>query len=58
MCQSLFSIGLQASSQVFSSEYYEIFKNAYFKENLRTTASKEVYNHQYRKLKPSSCEIK
>ena len=31
--------------QVFSCEYWEIFKNTYFEEHLRTAAS-EVYSHQ------------
>ena len=29
----------ESLTQVFSCEYYKIFKNTYFDENLRTTAS-------------------
>ena len=29
----------ESLTQVFSCEYYKIFKNIYFDENLRTTAS-------------------
>ena len=30
---------LETPTQVFSCEYYEIFKNTYFEEHLRTAAS-------------------
>ena len=36
---SLFLIKFQIFRQVFSCEYCEIFKNTYFEEHLRTTAS-------------------
>ena len=44
LCWSLLLIDLQLSfkgtpTQVFFCEYYKIFKNTYFDENLRTTAS-------------------
>ena len=45
--QSLFLIKLQGNfikketlAQVFSCEFYEIFKNTFFTEHLQTTASK------------------
>ena len=44
MCQNLFVIKLQAwgLAQVFPSEFCQFFKNTWFKEHLRTTASKET----------------
>ena len=30
-------------AQVFSCEFYEIFKNTFFTEHLRTTASDDIY---------------
>ena len=47
LCRGLFYAGLQASNcveketstQIFSREYREIYKNTYFQEHLRTTAS-------------------
>ena len=34
-------VGVQTLTQVFSCEIYEIFKNSYFEEDLRTAASKK-----------------
>ena len=58
MLESLFNkvIGLQAwnffkketPTQVFSCEICEIYKNTYFEEHLRTTASEK--RNQYEKL--------
>ena len=50
LCWSFFLIKLQAlrlhekeiPTQVFSCEYCEIFKDTYFEEHLRTTASAET----------------
>ena len=44
LCQSFFYqacnfIKKETLAQVFSCEFYEIFKNTYFEEHLRTTAS-------------------
>ena len=41
MLESLFSkvADLQTPTQVFSCEYYVIFKNTYFEEHFRTAAS-------------------
>ena len=51
MLESLFKIKLQAGlqyyqketpTQVFSCEIYEVFKNTYFEEHLRTTVSRAL----------------
>ena len=39
MCQSLNFIKKESLAQVFSCEFYEISKNTFFTEHLRTTAS-------------------
>ena len=39
MLQSLFFLTKRDSTQVFFSEYCEIFKSTYFEEHLRTDAS-------------------
>ena len=42
LCWSLFLIKLQAwGPEVISGEYYDIWKNTYFEEHLRTIASEE-----------------
>ena len=48
LCQSLFFIKKEALTQVFSCDFYEISKNTFFIEHLRTTAS---VNFSYRGTK-------
>ena len=44
LCQSLFfnKVGSEDLAQVFTSEFSEIFKNTFFTEHLRTTASEHL----------------